>query len=102
MYKFQPLLEYNFQEVEETINGGINGSSDMDSCTCADILQYLKKLQEQILKLQKLQLKELKSEQYKLYWENLQYPYNNPIQPFWEQQEFVMTNPNQPHWEKNN
>ncbi len=99
-YKFNPLVRYKFDQVKGNedgggtgTGGGNGGGSVLEGCTCDDILLFLTDIRDQI--------KEIKLSQnieYFLYWEDLRFNYDNPIQPYWEDSAVNYENPDQPDW----
>ena len=107
MYRFQPMLDFTFQQYDDDPTNGQNGQNGQGSgigdCTCNDILLYLKDIRESIKQIKEfLGIQEPEPVVYDLYWENLEVPYDNPIQPFWENLAVPYDNPTQPTWEKIN
>jgi len=118
MYRFQPLLDYTFQQYDDEPtdggngqgqngqngqNNGQGGAGTVANCTCNDILLYLKDIRDGIKQIKEfLGIQEPEPVVYDLYWENLAVPYDNPIQPFWENLAVPYDNPTQPTWDKIN
>ena len=94
-FRFDP----DFFKVDSLNRLTLNVSNDLDTCSCADLLEILKKIQKQVNEIQKTLNPEI--EEYWLYWEDLEINYDNPIQPYWEDLSNNYEDPNQPYWANN-